>query len=125
MNVVNRDDVAVLDGGTGELVRELAGLARANAQRLSLAEVVLEPGGQSREHHHRRTEEVYYLLQGQARLTLGRETRLVGPGDTIVIPTGTRHKIVNAGDTQVVMIVACAPAWRVEDNVFLEEPTRR
>ena len=125
MNVVNRDDVVVLDGGTGELVRELAGLVRANAQRLSLAEVVLEPGGQSREHHHRRMEEVYYLLQGQARLTLGRETRLVGPGDTIVIPTGTRHKIVNAGGTQVVMIVACAPAWHVEDNVFLEEPTRR
>jgi mannose-6-phosphate isomerase-like protein (cupin superfamily) len=120
MNVVNRDKTPVLDSGTGEVVRELAGLTRANAQRLSLAEVVIAPGGRSREHYHHQMEEAYYLLQGQARLTVDDETCIIGPGDAIVIPPGAHHKIVNTGDTEVIMVVACAPAWHVEDNVFLE-----
>lgn len=120
MNVVNRDKVPVVEGGPGELVRELAGLARANTRRLSLAQVSIAPNGGSREHYHLQMEEVYYLLKGQARLTINDETRTVEPGDTIVIPPGARHKIVNIGTSDVVMIVACAPAWRVEDNVFLE-----
>jgi mannose-6-phosphate isomerase-like protein (cupin superfamily) len=120
MNVVNRDEVPVLEGGPGEMIRELAGLARANVQRLSLAEVIIAPGGQAREHYHHQMEEVYYLLQGQAQLTVDDETSTVGPGDTIPIPPGARHKIVNVGDTDVVMMVACAPAWHEHDNVFLE-----
>ncbi len=120
MNVVKRDEVPVLEGGPGELIRELAGLARTNAQLLSLAEVTITPNGGASEHYHRQMEEVYYLLHGQARLTVNDETRIVGPGDTIVIPPGARHKIVNVGATDVVMIVACAPAWHEEDNVFLE-----
>lgn len=120
MNVVNRDDVPVLDGGTGELVRELAGLAQANAQQSSLAEIVIKPGRQSQAHYHNLIEEVYYLLAGCGLLTVGQETSTVRAGDTIVIPPGTSHKIANTGETELVMIVTCAPAWHVEDNVFLE-----
>ena len=120
MNVVKRDEVPVLEGGLGEIIRELAGLARTNARLLSLAEVTITPNGGASEHYHHRMEEVYYLLQGKARLTVNDEARIVGPGDTIVIPPGARHKIVNVGATDVVMIVACAPAWHEEDNVFLE-----
>jgi mannose-6-phosphate isomerase-like protein (cupin superfamily) len=120
MNVVKRDKVPVVQGGPGEIVRELAGLAPANAQHLSLAEVSIAPDGGAREHYHLQMEEVYYLLKGQAQLTINDDTRIVKPGDAIVIPPGARHKIVNIGASDVVMIVACAPAWRVEDNVFLE-----
>jgi quercetin dioxygenase-like cupin family protein len=59
-------------------------------------------------------------LKGQARLTINDETRTVEPGDTIVTPPGARHRIVNVGTSAVAMIVACAPARGVEDNVFLE-----
>lgn len=56
MNVVNRDEVPVLEGGPGEAIRELAGLARANAERLSLAEVSIAPGGRTLEHYHHHIE---------------------------------------------------------------------
>jgi mannose-6-phosphate isomerase-like protein (cupin superfamily) len=120
MKVIRRDEIPALDSGQGEIIRELAGLAQATAQRLSLAEVTITPNGGSREHYHRQMEEVYYLLQGQAQLTLGDEACVVGPGDSVVIPPGAGHKIVNVGTTDVVMIVACAPAWHEDDNVFLE-----
>jgi mannose-6-phosphate isomerase-like protein (cupin superfamily) len=110
----------VLEGGPGEAIRELAGLARGNSRRLSLAEVIIGPGGGSLEHYHHHTEEVYYLLKGQAQLTSGGETRMVGAGDTIVIPPGTHHKIVNADEGEVIMLAICAPAWRSEDSVYLE-----
>lgn len=120
MNVVKRDEVPLLEGGPGEVIRELAGLARGNSRRLSLAEVTLGPGGRSLEHHHRHTEEVYYLLQGQAQLTVGDETCTVGTGDTIIIPPGARHKIVNVGEGELKMLAICAPAWHPEDNVYFE-----
>jgi mannose-6-phosphate isomerase-like protein (cupin superfamily) len=120
MNVAKRDEVPQLEGGHGEVIRELAGLARGNAWRLSLAEVTLEPGGRSLEHYHRLMEEVYYLLEGCAQLTVGDETQVVEAGDTIVIPPGTRHTIVNTGAGRVVMLVACAPPWNPEDNIFFE-----
>ena len=120
MKVTNRNGVAVVEGGRGEVVRELAGLGQGNAQGLSLAEVTIMPDGQSREHYHHDIEEAYYLLKGQAQMTLDEEMRTVGPGDTIVIAPGARHRIVNTGDTDLVMIVVCAPAWRLEDNVFLD-----
>jgi mannose-6-phosphate isomerase-like protein (cupin superfamily) len=89
------------------------------------------PDGQSRKHYHHELEEAYYLLTGQAHMTVDeeirtvgpgdtKEMRTVGPGDTIVIAPGARHRIVNTGDTDLVMIVVCAPAWRLEDNVFLD-----
>ena len=120
MNVITRDGVVVVEGGPGEVVRELAGLGQGNAKRLSLAEVTILPGGQSREHYHHELEEAYYLLKGQAEMTLDEETCTIGPGDTIVIAPGARHKIVNTGETDLVMIVVCAPAWHLEDNVFLD-----
>jgi mannose-6-phosphate isomerase-like protein (cupin superfamily) len=120
VNVVRRDEVPLLEGGQGEAIRELAGLARGNSRRLSLAEVTIGPGAGSLEHYHRHTEEVYYLLKGQAQLTVGDETRMVGAGDTIVIPPGTRHKIVNVGEGELIMLAVCAPAWRPEDSVYFE-----
>jgi mannose-6-phosphate isomerase-like protein (cupin superfamily) len=120
MNVINRDGVEVVEGGPGEVVRELAGLGQGNAQRLSLAEVTIMPDGQSRKHYHHELEEAYYLLKGQAQMTLDEETRTAGPGDTIVIAPGARHRIVNTGDSDLVMIVVCAPAWHLDDNAFLD-----
>jgi mannose-6-phosphate isomerase-like protein (cupin superfamily) len=120
VNVVRRDEVPLLEGGPGEVIRELAGLARGNSRRLSLAEVTVGPGGGSLEHYHRHTEEVYYLLRGQAQLTVGDETRMVGAGDTIVIPPGGRHKIVNVGEGDLILLAICAPAWHPEDSIYFE-----
>jgi mannose-6-phosphate isomerase-like protein (cupin superfamily) len=68
------------------------------------------------------TEEIYYILAGTAAMTLGDETRPVGPGDAIAIPPGLRHTIRNTGTAELVFLCTCAPGYEHADT-FLEAAT--
>jgi mannose-6-phosphate isomerase-like protein (cupin superfamily) len=85
----------------------------------SLAEARLAPGAATIPHHHAVTEEIYYILSGTAAMTLGQETRGVGPGDAIAIPPGLRHTIRNTGPEELVFLCTCAPGYEHADT-FLE-----
>ncbi len=43
-----------------------------------------------------------------------------GPGDCVVIAPGTPHKLWAAADTDLVLLCACAPAYRDDDTELLE-----
>jgi mannose-6-phosphate isomerase-like protein (cupin superfamily) len=88
---------------------------------LTLAEARLGVGCATTPHHHAVTEEIYYLLSGTAAMTLGDETRPVGPGDAIAIPPGARHTIRNTGDCELVFLCTCAPGYEHTDT-FLDPP---
>ncbi len=57
----------------------------------------MPPGGETTEHFHRMTEEIYFFTHGSGRMRLGETEREVGPGDTVVIAPGLRHKLWNTG----------------------------
>ena len=42
----------------------------------------------------------------------------VSAGDCVVIPPGTPHKLWNTGDTPLVLLCCCAPAYAHEDTVM-------
>jgi len=49
--------------------------------------------------------EIYYILRGRAKLTLGEEECEVGPDTTVYIPCGTYHRLDNTnGDTDLEII---------------------
>ena len=107
-----------LDGST---IREVAGPAIDSARNQSLAEASVPPGGATAEHYHRTTEEIYFFTHGSGRMRLGDEERDVAPGDTVVIPPGTRHKLWNSGDEPLRLLCCCAPAYSHEDTVITED----
>jgi mannose-6-phosphate isomerase-like protein (cupin superfamily) len=51
-------------------------------------------------------------------MTIGRETRDVGPGDAIAIPPGAVHTIENTGGESLRFLCCCAPAYEHEDTVL-------
>ena len=104
----------------GSEIREL--LARRNSaiRNQSLAEATLRPGQQTRAHFHPHAEEIYYILQGQGRMRMNQEERLVGPGDAIAIPAGTAHQISHLGREDLGFLCCCAPGYEPEDVVFTE-----
>lgn len=57
------------------------------------------------EHVHTHTEEIYYIISGEAEMRLGDESRRVGPGDVIITPLGGRHGIANIGDVDLDFLV--------------------
>jgi mannose-6-phosphate isomerase-like protein (cupin superfamily) len=121
MTIIHRDDITPLVNERGETIRELASPSLSGLHSHSLAESIILPGTSTIPHHHHAGEEVYYVLRGRGRITLGSEgrdqTHDVGPGDAITIRPGTFHHLVNAGDEDLVILCSCAPAYAPEDFV--------
>lgn len=95
MDVVNHRDTVPFTTVDGSTIRELMAHRNSAIRNQSLAEARLAPGAATTPHHHKVTEEIYYILTGTAAMTLGTETRPVGPGDAIAIPPAcdTRSRI--------------------------------
>jgi len=119
MDVINRDDTVPFTTADGSTIRELLASRNSAIRNQSLAEARLAPGKATTPHHHAVTEEIYYILSGRAMMTLGGDSREVGPGDAIAIPPGVRHTILNTGPDELVFLCTCAPGYEHTDT-FLE-----
>ena len=119
MDVQNIAQVAAFTTKDGSEIRELLAHRNSCLQKQSLAEARLLPGASTMHHYHRLTEEIYYILEGRGRMTIGDEARDVVPGDAIAIPTGTIHTITNTGSATLIFLCCCAPAYEHADTVLV------
>ncbi len=101
----------------GSTIRSLLDLSNAPVQNQSLAEAHLPQGAATERHYHRLSEEFYYIVEGKGEMTLGEQTRTVGPGDAILIPPGTWHTL-RAIDGEVRLLCCCAPPYSHDDTYF-------
>jgi mannose-6-phosphate isomerase-like protein (cupin superfamily) len=116
MIVINRQRAAVINTPHGSEIRPLIDRTTSNIERCSLAEEVLPVGAKVGRHHHVETEEVYYILQGSGRMTVGDEVREVNAGDAIFIPRMQTHTLENTGQTPITLLLVCGPAYSYEDH---------
>ena len=68
------------------------------------------PGGAITEHLHPHQEERFMIAAGEAHFTLDGAQRIVGPGETIVVPIGVRHSESNRGSVAIEGVVERRPA---------------
>jgi mannose-6-phosphate isomerase-like protein (cupin superfamily) len=73
------------------------------------------PGGCITEHVHPHQEERFAITAGQAHFTVGGEQRVVGPGETLVVPIGVRHSESNPGSVTVEGVVELRPALHTKE----------
>src|SRR4051812_38252103 len=119
MDIQNIERVPAFTTKDGSEIRELLAHRNSVIQKQSLAEARLLPGQQTAPHYHILTEEIYYILQGQGRMQLGDEVRVVGPGDAIAIPPGMIHIIENVGSQTLIFLCCCAPGYEDADTVLV------
>ena len=86
----------------------------------SLAHAKVMPG-ESTKPHKLKTSEVYYILEGQGRMHIDKESCMVKPGCTIYIPPNARQYIENTGDSALKFLCIVDPAWKAE-NEAVERP---
>ena len=67
-----------------------------NGQGLTLGVAHLRPGESLHPHRHEQAE-VYYVLEGEGRVTVDGDARSVGPGAAVFIPGDAVHSFVNTG----------------------------
>lgn len=96
------------DGGTTSHL--LASSRTCGATHLTTTLVDIEPGGAQQVHQHA-PEQVYFILEGSGAMTVGGETRVVGLGDCIFVPSGSPHGITNRGNGMLRYFSASAPAF--------------
>ena len=116
MIIVNRKRAAVINTPHGSEIRPLIDRTTSDIERCSLAEEVLPAGASVGRHHHTETEEVYYILQGSGRMTVGEEVRDVASGDAVFIPRGFVHSLENTGLMPMTILLVCGPAYSYDDH---------
>jgi mannose-6-phosphate isomerase-like protein (cupin superfamily) len=97
----------------GSTIRELH-----HTEVQSLAEATLEPDEATQRHYHRATEEIYFVLKGSGRMEVDGETRMVRPGDAVLIPAGAWHTLENNGTSELRILCCCAPPYADADTFF-------
>jgi mannose-6-phosphate isomerase-like protein (cupin superfamily) len=86
----------------------------------ALAEATVPAGGATLAHYHRESEEVYLVASGRGRLRLGDEEAPIGPGDCVVIPPGTVHRLHADGDEPLVVVCSSVPPYSHDDTVLVD-----
>jgi mannose-6-phosphate isomerase-like protein (cupin superfamily) len=116
MIIVNRQHAAIINTPHGSEIRPLIDRTTSSIERCSLAEEVLPVGASVGRHHHIETEEIYYILEGRGRMTVGEEVREVETGDAVFIPRRETHTLENTGKTAMTILLVCGPAYSYEDH---------
>jgi quercetin dioxygenase-like cupin family protein len=72
----------------------------------------IEPGGQIEAHRHPGSDEIVFLQNGPAKVTLGDTTREVHGDSTVFIPSGTWISVLNTGKEPLHLVfVFSAPGF--------------
>ena len=89
----------------------------------SFEHVTVPPGGNVGLHVHSRTEEIYFIISGSGLMSVGGETREVGPGDLILTPLHTAHSFQVVGDEPATFIVMEMVPPAIKDVLPPHRPT--
>ena len=68
-----------------------------------------EPGQAQTAHAHAGSDKVYYVLEGEADLQIGDETRRLGAGGLAHAGPGIAHGVTNPGPGRLTLLVFMAP----------------
>jgi quercetin dioxygenase-like cupin family protein len=83
-------------------------LGNFSTERLCVSIDTYGPGGVTAPHAHDDREQGYYVIAGQAEITIGDETRRGGPGTSGYMPPGVPHAFRNVGDEPLTVAVISA-----------------
>src|SRR5215470_3437123 len=75
-----------------------------------LLEVSLAPGMGVPRHMHTREDEVYFVLSGELEVTIGQQTFVLRPGDSLMAPRDIPHALRNSGDTTNHFLLLFSPS---------------
>jgi len=73
-------------------------------------QALLQPGGEAEPHFHEKEHQVFYVIAGQAEVTLGGEApELCGPGTIVRIPPRLLHRVVATGPEPLEVLIVYSP----------------
>ena len=84
--------------------------------------VVMPPNYDGFFHYHDEQDELYFVHAGTARVEVGSEERLLGPGGMVHVRSTTPRRVSNAGDEDLVVFIVGAKGGYVgRDGQMVDE----
>jgi mannose-6-phosphate isomerase-like protein (cupin superfamily) len=100
---------------SGETIEFVQTAADTNGELLAIDLTLTPDGHVPGTHVHPEQEERFEVLSGTMKFKLGLKTIVAGPGETVVVPAGKRHRFANAGTDDAHVRVEVRPALRMEE----------
>jgi mannose-6-phosphate isomerase-like protein (cupin superfamily) len=97
--------------GGGQVSYLLLAEGQFGASELTVTWVEAAPNSEQPLHDHPDSEQVYVIVQGQGRMTVGDEVSEVTRGMLIFVPPRTRHAIQNIGTGGLIYVSATSPPF--------------
>lgn len=91
-------------------------LHAVGGDQVLLCRVQYEPGKEVPRHAHEHTEQVMFVLEGSVTMTVGEETRELGPGDVVCVNRGIEHELHSEGGVTFMEALAPVPLDHVPDR---------
>jgi mannose-6-phosphate isomerase-like protein (cupin superfamily) len=79
--------------------------------------IVVSPGGRLSLQRHAKRSEHWVVVAGIAEVTVGDDTRRLGPTESVVVPAGAAHRLANPGDEDLHLIEVQSGAYVGEDDI--------
>jgi mannose-6-phosphate isomerase-like protein (cupin superfamily) len=92
-----------------------------SAEDHKVKRITVTPGKRLSYQSHDKRAEHWFVVSGQAKVTLDDVDHLVNPGESIEIPTGTRHRVENPGTEPLVFIEVQHGTYFGEDDIVRYE----
>jgi quercetin dioxygenase-like cupin family protein len=86
--------------------------------RISLIESDWLPEFTVAPHFHRRHSETFYIVSGNVEWTIGGETHIMGPGDSVHIPPNTIHSVKVVSGKKMHSLMVSEPGGYEEDTWY-------
>jgi len=79
--------------------------------------ITVNPGERLSYQRHQRREEYWVIILGHARFTLDDRDSDHGPGDVLVVPFHSKHRVANIGEEPLVFIEVQRGDYFGEDDI--------
>lgn len=94
--------IATLDRDTADRFQGLRRELGVSSFGMNL--IVLQPGERGRIHAHEKQEEVYLVLEGELRLLIENEPRVLAADEIARVAPHVRRQLVNASSARLVLL---------------------
>jgi mannose-6-phosphate isomerase-like protein (cupin superfamily) len=74
-----------------------------------------------RPHYQKVSDEIYFVLRGRGKITVGGEARELREGDVATIPKGSVHGFENTGPEPCLVVFASGPKFEADKDRFFPE----
>jgi mannose-1-phosphate guanylyltransferase/mannose-1-phosphate guanylyltransferase/mannose-6-phosphate isomerase len=93
----------------------------ALGQRFQVKSIVVRPGGQLSLQSHVHRAEHWVVVEGTAKVTIGKKEMLVSENQSVYIPLAEVHRLSNPGKVDLHLIEVQTGAYLMEDDIIRYE----